>query len=84
MDSYALDNAAKSILGFVDKLNNRYIRRSRRRFWASGMNDDKFSAYNTLLEVMENYIKICSCFAPFLSEYIYLKLQNFKSIVVEN
>ncbi len=84
MDSYALDNAAKSILGFVDKLNNRYIRRSRRRFWASGMNDDKNSAYNTLLEVMENYIKICSCFAPFLSEYIYLKLQNFKNIVIEN
>jgi len=84
MDSYSLDNAAKSILWFVDKLNNRYIRRSRRRFWASGMNDDKFSAYNTLLEVMENYIKICSCFAPFLSEYIYLKLQNFKTIVIEN
>ncbi|MFZ2150821.1 MAG: class I tRNA ligase family protein [Candidatus Absconditicoccaceae bacterium] len=84
MDSYSLDSAAKSILSFVDKLNNRYIRRSRRRFWASGMNDDKYSAYNTLLEVMENYIKICSCFAPFLSEYIYLKLQNFKNIVIEN
>jgi isoleucyl-tRNA synthetase len=47
------------------------------------MNDDKISAYNTLFEVMENYIKICSCFAPFISEYIYLKLQNFKNIVLE-
>lgn len=84
MDSYALDSAAKSILSFVDKLNNRYIRRSRRRFWASGMNDDKYSAYNTLLEVMEIYIKICSCFAPFISEYIYLKLQNFKNIISED
>jgi len=83
MESYLLDSAAKSVLGFVDRLNNRYIRRSRRRFWSSGMNDDKISAYNTLFEVMENYIKICSCFAPFISEYIYLKLQNFKNIVLE-
>lgn len=80
MDVYALDGAAKSVLGFVDKMNNRYIRRSRRRFWSSGMNLDKISAYNTLLEVMETYMKICSCFAPFISEYIYLKLQNFKNI----
>jgi len=83
MDSYSLDWAAKSVLGFVDKLNNRYIRRSRRRFWGSGMNNDKLSAYNTLFDVMENYIKICSCFAPFISEYIYLKLQNFKNVVVK-
>jgi len=80
MDEYALDWAAKLILGFVDKLNNWYIRRSRRRFWSSGMNNDKISAYNTLFEVMENYMKICSCFAPFLSDYIYLKLQKFKNI----
>ncbi len=80
MDVYVLDGAAKSVLGFVDKMNNRYIRRSRRRFWSSGMNLDKISAYNTLLEVMETYMKICSCFAPFISEYIYLKLQNFKNI----
>ncbi len=79
MTSYALDSAAKSVLSFVDRLNNRYIRRSRRRFRASGMNEDKLSAYNTLLEVMEAYIKICSWFAPFISEYIYLKLQAFKN-----
>ncbi|MBU0626611.1 hypothetical protein KKH82_04230 [Patescibacteria group bacterium] len=35
MDKYFLDTGAKAILGFIDKLNNRYIRRSRRRFWAS-------------------------------------------------
>lgn len=84
MDSYSLDLASKSLLSFVDKLNNRYIRRSRRRFWATGMNDDKLSAYNTLLEVMDTYIKISSCFAPFISEYIYLKLQNFKDTIFED
>lgn len=79
MDQYFLDWAAKSVLWFVDKLNNRYIRRSRRRFWSSGMDSDKLSAYNTLFEIMQKYMQLCSCFAPFISDYIYLKLQNFKN-----
>lgn len=37
MNGYQLDLGAKAVLGFIDKLNNWYIRRSRRRFWASGM-----------------------------------------------
>jgi isoleucyl-tRNA synthetase len=78
MKNYSLDLAAKSVLGFVDKLNNWYIRRSRRRFWSSGMDLDKISAYNTLFDVMESYIKLSAGFAPFLSEYIYLKLMDFK------
>ncbi len=77
MDKYLLDNGAKLILGFIEKLNNRFIRRSRRRFRASGMDQDKHSAYNTLFEVLQNYLKICTSFAPFISEYIYLELQKF-------
>lgn len=53
MNTYQLDNGTKAILGFLDKLNNWYIRRSRRRFWASGMDDDKVAAYTTLYEVLE-------------------------------
>lgn len=82
MDNYKLDDAARYVLGFVDKLNNRYIRRSRRRFWASGLDQDKLSAYNVLFDVLEDYIKIFSPFAPFLAENIYLKLQKFKSLDV--
>ena len=78
MDKYVLDNAAKLVLGFIDKLNNRYIRRSRRRFRASGMDEDKTSAYNTMFEVLENYMKIAAPFAPFITEHIYLELQKFK------
>ena len=79
MDSYALDGGAKIVLSFVDKLNNRFIRRSRRRFRASGMDSDKASAYITLFTVLERYMKLCAPFTPFLTEHIYLELQNFKT-----
>ncbi|MEI6673375.1 MAG: class I tRNA ligase family protein [bacterium] len=77
MDKYFLDTSAKLVLGFVEKLNNRFIRRSRRRFRASGMDTDKNSAFNTLFEVLQSYMKICASFAPFITEHIYLELQNF-------
>ncbi len=77
MEKYFLDTSAKLILGFIEKLNNRFIRRSRRRFRASGMDEDKKSAYTTLFEVLQSYLKICASFAPFISEHIYLELQKF-------
>ena len=77
MNKYFLDTSAKLVLGFIEKLNNRFIRRSRRRFRASGMDQDKRSAFNTLFEVLQSYMKICSSFAPFVSEHIYLELQKF-------
>ncbi len=77
MDKYFLDTSAKFVLGFIEKLNNRFIRRSRRRFRASGMDQDKRSAFNTLFEVLQSYMKICAPFAPFISEHIYLQLQKF-------
>jgi isoleucyl-tRNA synthetase len=80
MDKYFLDNGAKLVLGFIDKLNNRYIRRSRRRFRAAGMNEDKTSAYHTMFEVLENYMKIAAPFTPFITEHIYLELQKFKGL----
>jgi isoleucyl-tRNA synthetase len=79
MNKYLLDNSAKLVLGFIDKLNNRYIRRSRRRFWASGMDTDKTSAYHTMFEVLETYMKIAAPFTPFITEHIYLELQKFKN-----
>lgn len=77
MNKYYLDSATKLVLGFVDKLTNWYIRRSRRRFWASGMGQDKISGYNTFFEVLSTFVKIAAPFAPFISERIYLQLQEF-------
>lgn len=77
MDSYQLDLGAKTVLGFIDQLNNWYIRRSRRRFWASGMDQDKYAAYATLYTVLLHYLQLCAPFAPFISEHIFLQLQQF-------
>jgi len=41
------------------------------------MDQDKISAYNTLFEVLNTFVKISAPFAPFISEYIYLELQKF-------
>lgn len=79
MNGYQLDSAAKAVLGFLDKLNNWYIRRSRRRFWASGMDQDKMAAYTTLYQVLERYLKLCAPFAPFISEDLFLQLQSFSN-----
>ena len=65
------------MLGFIDKLNNWYIRRSRRRFWASGMDQDKYSAYATLYTVLLHYLQLCAPFAPFVAEHLYLELKAF-------
>lgn len=77
MDMYQLDVWAKAVLSFIDKLNNWYIRRSRRRFWASWMDQDKYSAYMTLYTILFHYLQLCAPFAPFISEYLFLQLQQF-------
>lgn len=77
MNLYQLDVWAKAVLWFIDKLNNWYIRRSRRRFWASGMDQDKNAAYTTLYTVLLHYLKLCAPFAPFISEHLFLELQKF-------
>lgn len=71
MESYMLDAAANACLDFIEKLTNRYIRRSRRTFWASGMDADKLSAYNTIAYVLDYYVKLISPFAPFVSEHLW-------------
>ena len=48
------------------------------------MDSDKMSAFHTLFEVLETYMKFCAPFAPFLAEYIYLKLQGFKAVKDES
>ena len=73
---FYLDVATRNVISLVDKLTNWYIRRSRRRFWASGFSDDKKSAYYTLTEVFLWYLKMLAPFAPFITEYLYLKLMD--------
>ncbi|MDR0266523.1 isoleucine--tRNA ligase [Paenibacillus sp.] len=67
-------NSAKGIEAFIDELSNWYIRRSRDRFWGSGLTEDKLAAYGTLTHVLLTLSKLMAPYTPFLSEDIYSNL----------
>ena len=61
-------------------LTNWFIRRSRRRFWGSGMTEDKRNAYDTLCYVLVNTCKLFAPAAPILSDYLYRTLTGGDSV----
>ena len=77
--NYAIDSAIKSWTDFIEKLSNRYLRRSRRRFRENGLSADKISAYATIYEVLTTYLKMMAPFTPFVTEHIWLQLEAFSS-----
>jgi isoleucyl-tRNA synthetase len=87
MDSYDITKAARAVSDFaIDHLSNWYVRRCRRRFWKSEMNQNKLSAYQTLYECLINLTKLISPFTPYISDEIYRNLnsvvrkEQFKSV----
>jgi len=78
MDEYDVTRAARAVSDFtIDHLSNWYVRRCRRRFWKSEMNDNKLSAYQTLYECLAVVTKLASPFTPFISEELF---QNLNSV----
>ncbi|MEZ4813210.1 MAG: class I tRNA ligase family protein, partial [Caldisericia bacterium] len=71
MKTYGITHATREIAKFVDNLANWYIRRSRRRFWKSEDDNDKWGAYHTLYEVMTTLTHLLSPFTPYISEWLY-------------
>ena len=76
--NYNLDGAIKSGIDFIEKLSNRYLRRSRRRFREHEMTADKHSAYSTLFEVLTTYLQMMAPFTPFITEDLRKRLQTFR------
>lgn len=74
MEDYNLTKATRPMLDFVDNLSNWYIRRSRRRFWKSENDTDKFEAYQTLYMVLVEFSKLIAPFMPYLADAIYKNL----------
>lgn len=72
--SYEINRAAKALEVFVDELSNWYLRRSRERFWAPGMEEDKVNAYMTLYTALSTLCRLAAPFTPFLAETIYQNL----------
>ena len=76
LEDYKLTETSREIARFVDDLSNWYVRRSRERFWAPGMEQDKINAYMTLYTALTTLSKLCAPYIPFMSEKIYHNLVN--------
>ena len=74
MTDYKVTESARAIQDFTDELSNWYVRRSRDRFWANGMEQDKINAYMTLYTCLITLAKVCAPFVPFMTEEIYQNL----------
>ncbi len=81
LDRYDMTKATRAIQEFViEDLSNWYIRRNRRRFWQSELNDDKKAVYLTTFETLETVARLIAPFAPFIAEEIYRNLTGAESV----
>ena len=74
LDQYRIPEAAKALQDFVDEMSTWYVRRSRERFWAKGMEQDKINAYMTLYTALVTICKAAAPMIPFMTEDIYQNL----------
>ncbi|HXF49269.1 MAG TPA: isoleucine--tRNA ligase [Verrucomicrobiae bacterium] len=72
---FEVTNVARKLERFVvEELSNWYVRRNRKRFWRSGWDADKASAYATLHQALVTVLKLAAPMAPFLPEKLYQEL----------
>ena len=74
LENYKIPETAKALQEFVDDMSNWYVRRSRERFWAKGMEQDKINAYMTLYTALVTVAKAAAPMIPFMTEDIYQNL----------
>ncbi len=74
LSNYRIPETARALQEFVDDMSNWYVRRSRERFWAKGMEQDKINAYMTLYTALVNVAKAAAPMIPFMTEDIYRNL----------
>jgi len=80
-EEYDLNKAVKYLNGFVnEELSNWYIRRNRRRFWASELDNSKKAVYQTTYEVLVGLCKLSAPIVPFTTDEIYTNLTNEESV----
>lgn len=81
LEIFELNKTVRTIQDFINEdLSNWYIRRSRRRFWATELTEDKKSVYNTTYEILTELCKLIAPFAPYISEEIYRNLTEEVSV----
>lgn len=76
LDAYRLNEALDPLVGFIDKLTNWYIRRTRSRFWADEETQDRNEAFQTLYTVLLSFVQAAAPFIPFCTESIFQELRT--------
>ncbi|MDY6915858.1 MAG: isoleucine--tRNA ligase, partial [Candidatus Cloacimonadota bacterium] len=85
MDNYDITRSVRAMQNFViDDLSNWYVRRSRRRYWAMELTDDKKAAYLTLYQVLIAVSKLMAPIAPYFSEEIFTNLTQKESVHIQD
>ena len=74
LENYRIPESARALQDFVDDMSNWYVRRSRERFWAKGMEQDKINAYMTLYTALVTVAKVAAPMVPFMTEDFYQNL----------
>ena len=74
LENFEPDRASRAAERFVEYLSNWYVRRSRRRFWKSDADEDKFAAHSTLYECLVTLARLLAPIVPFVTESIYINL----------
>ena len=81
MDEYDLNKVTREINNFLNEdLSNWYIRRNRRRFWGSELNNSKKAVYQTTYQVLEGLCRLMAPISPFITEEIYRNLTQEESV----
>lgn len=80
-DEYDLNKVVRAVTEFTSEdLSNWYIRRNRKRFWASTLDDSKKAVYKTTYEVLVGLCRMIAPIVPFISEEIYRNLTGEESV----
>ena len=74
LDAYRPYEASQRLVSLVDALSNWWVRRSRDRFWAPGLADDKRDAYLTLWQVLATLAQLAAPFVPFFADRMWQSL----------
>ena len=85
MDDYDLNKTTKALINFLNEdLSNWYIRRNRRRFWSSTLDDSKKAVYKVTYDILVGYTKLIAPICPFISDELYIKLTGKTSVHLED
>ena len=84
MDIFEYTRVVRNIQNFViEDLSNWYIRRSRRRFWKTELDDDKKMVFNTTYEILVGITKLIAPIAPYIAEDLFRKLTGGLTVHIE-